>query len=337
MWNTFGHDKAVAILDRSLAAGRLSHAYLLAGPRHVGKMTLALDLARMVNCSSEERPCSRCDQCSRIARGVQVDIKTIGVEPERDGDGRGRVAISIEQVRELQREANLKPYEGKYRVFIFENAERLSEAAANSLLKTLEEPPEQVILALLATDASDLLPTIVSRCQVLELRPVGLSLLAGELEGRFELESDRARELGRLSGGRPGWAIRAVTEPEFLERREARLEAIEAAIHGTLAERFDYAMALAASSTRDRDAGREELALWLEWWRDVLVTSEGGGDFVTNLSRSATVKQASVSLSSAQIAGALGALLDTREHLERNVNPRLALEDLMLRLPRPDG
>ena len=140
MWRTAGHDKAVNILGRALGEGRTAHAYLVTGPEHVGKMTLALDLARAVNCSGAERPCDACAQCRRVDRGLHADVRVVGVEPGPSG-GRQRVAIGIDQVREVQREASLKPYEGSSRVFIFDRAERLTEEAANSLLKILEEPP----------------------------------------------------------------------------------------------------------------------------------------------------------------------------------------------------
>ena len=122
-WRTFGHDKAVNVLQRSLTEGRLSHAYMLTGPPNVGKMTLALDLARAVNCLGDDRPCGECDQCGRIERGVHADVSVIG---PGDGDSSSqRVLVGIDQVREAQRQASLKPFEGRSRVFVFSNAEQM--------------------------------------------------------------------------------------------------------------------------------------------------------------------------------------------------------------------
>ena len=335
LWRTVGHEAAVNALQRSLREGRLSHAYLLVGPRHVGKMTLAIDLAQAVNCLEEEVPCGRCNQCRRIADGIHADVHVVGVDSSGARDGRGRVAISIDQVREVQRQASLKPYEGRYRVFIFDGAEHLSEEGANSLLKILEEPPEQVILVMLALDAEGLLPTIVSRCQRLNLRPAPLSLVTGELESRYSVDHDKAEQIVRLSGGRLGWAIQAVSQPDMLDRHLDRLRRVEEIVQAGLERRFAYAANLASGFADNRESVRQELDLWLQWWRDVLAAKEGALELVTNLSRADTVQAVAEALSSSQIVRAIRSVRGTIEHLELNVNPRLALEELMLALPDP--
>ena len=335
MWQTIGHDKAVNVLSRSLESGRLSHAYLLAGPRHVGKMTLAMDLAKALNCLEDNKPCGECGQCMRIDRRLHADVQVVGLEAGEPGEGPRRVAIGIDQVREVQREASLKPYEGRYRVFIFDEAERMSEDAANSLLKTLEEPPDQVVLVLLAPDAGALLPTLVSRCQVLELRPVPRAKIAAELEAHHGVDGARADEIARLSGGRPGWAISAAAAPEMLESLSEKLGSFQDIVQSGLEERFAYAASLASSTARNRESGRQELTSWLAWWRDVLLVNHGTPQFATHLSDIEQLKALAAGLSSAQVARAIGAIGETMEHLERNANPRLALENMMLEMPRP--
>jgi DNA polymerase-3 subunit delta' len=314
---------------------RLAHAYLLVGPEGVGKMTLALDLARAVNCLGADRPCGECDQCARIDRGVHVDVRIVGVGGPQGGDGRARVAIGIDQVREAQREAGLKPYEGAYRVFIVNGAERLSDEAANSILKFLEEPPGQAILVLLASDDTRLLPTIVSRCMKLELRPLPADVVAVEIERRFDLDGERAKELARLSGGLLGWAIRASREPRLTEAREEALAAFEEALEGDLERRFSFAAEVATAFGRDRESVGRDLDLWLSWWRDVLMVREGLPAMVTNLSRTDGTGSMAETLSSEQIGRAMKAVRAASDHLASNVNPRLALEELMLVLPRP--
>lgn len=331
---TIGHDNVAASLQRAFSEGRLAHAYLLAGPRHLGKMTMALDLARLVNCQGEAPPCGECDQCTRITHGLHADVQVVAIEAMEADKARRRVTIGIEQVRELLRAVSLKPYEGRYRVCIFDGAERLTEDAANALLKTLEEPPEQVILVLLTTNVESLLATIVSRCQRLDLRPLDLSLVAGELKSRFGADDERAEEIARLSSGRIGWAFLAMSQPELLETRSATLEAIETAVHDGLEGRFSYANGLASQAAADRDLARQTLELWTEWWRDVMVVKVGAPELVANLSRIDGFRAASDALSQAQVVGAIGAVQEARVNLERNVNARLALEGLMLALPR---
>ena len=184
MWKTVGHDRAVTLLRRGLEIGRTSHAYLISGTARVGKMTLALDLTAALNCTGSTRPCGECGQCGRIARGLHADVRVIGTESPGGEQGRPRISIGIDQVREVRREANLRPFEGSFRVLIFDGVERLTAEAANSILKLLEEPPDQVVLILLSSDAAAVPATIASRCQLLELRPLPFQDRRGGAAGR---------------------------------------------------------------------------------------------------------------------------------------------------------
>ena len=133
-------------------------------------------------------------------------------------------------MREVQREASLRPSEGKYRVFIFDRAEYLSQGAATALLKTLEEPPDQVIFILAATDSDRLLPTISSRCQTYRLRPIRQSVIAEHLKSQYEAEEEAAEEIARLSEGRIGWAISTVADPSVLEAIEEKITTVESVV-----------------------------------------------------------------------------------------------------------
>ena len=368
-WHTIGHDKAIATLSRSMRTGRMAHAWLLAGPANVGKMTLALDIARLVNCTaadSAERPCDECHQCRRIADSLHADVRVVSQGGSSGGATR-RTAISVEQIREVQREAVLKPYEGRYRVFIIEGAENFTQEAANALLKMLEEPPEAVIFVLLASEVREntvdesagnvtyspeseqdrisalleavpqvggVLPTILSRCQVLELRPLPVSQVHAELERRLDLSPDDATEISRLSAGRLGWAIEVASDPQALARRGERLSEIETVLAGALDEKFAYAEKIAAIFGRSRNAVYEELQLWLGWWRDVLVVHEDNDELAVNISRLDALRAASSHCTSAQVVEALRAIQQTTAMLESNVNPRLCIEGMLLRMPQ---
>ena len=333
MWRTFGHDGAVDTLKRSLQAGRVAHSYLVSGPRQVGKMTLALDLCRAVNCLGEERPCGACNQCRRIERSLHADVHVVGVGGSGRPGGRARASIGIDQVREVQREASLKPFEGASRCFVFDGAERMTVEAANSLLKTLEEPPPQVLIILLAVQTDALLTTLVSRCRVLELRQVPAAAISRRLVDDYGLEAGDADEIARLSAGRPGWAIEAVGSPELREAAAERLQAIEETLQAGIEGRFAYAARMASAFSRDRETGREELALWLAWWRDALMAREGLDELVTYASRQGAMASITGAMSESDVVGAVKAVLETGRLLERNVNPRLAFESMMLRMP----
>jgi DNA polymerase-3 subunit delta' len=173
-WQTIGHEWAVELLQQSLETDRVAHAYLLSGPPQIGKTRLALDLAQALNCEQPEPPCGQCPACLKIERGTHPDVRVI------EGEGAGG-SIKIAQVRQLQREAVLSPYEGRYRVFVLRRMDLATLEAANSLLKTLEEPPAQVVLILTAVQAEQLPSTVISRCQRLDLRPLSRHIVEASL------------------------------------------------------------------------------------------------------------------------------------------------------------
>ena len=327
MWNTIGHDSAVALLRRSLNEGRLAHAYMITGPRHLGKMTLAMDLARALNCTAAERPCGECTQCDRVSRGLHTDVKVVGVEKG--------VMIAIDQVRETQREVSLAPFEGASRVVIIDEAERLSQEAANGMLKALEGPPDQVVLVLLAPDTGAVAPTLSSRCQLLELPRVPGATIVDALIRNHGVDAAMADQIARIARGRPGWAFRAAEDPQILENLSHKLAELEEIVAGNIEERFAHAASVASAFDRDRDAGRRDLDMWLDWWRDLMLVKAGTPEFMTHVSRLEPMRTAAAKLTSAQIARTIAAIGETVSFLERNVNSRLALEQLFLSLPRP--
>ena len=334
MWTVRGHELLVTQLDRSIRAGRFAHSYLLAGPPQVGKRTLAINMAQALNClSPENAPCQECVQCTRIALGHHADVQVIGLRRGQDG-GPSRREIGIGDVREVERQASLTPAEGRMRVFIFDGAEHMSEEASNALLKTLEEPPNQVMIVLLTSWEDSLLPTILSRCRRLELRPMALAEVVKELVDLQGLEEEQAQIIARLSMGRLGWALAAVAEPSILEKRREELERLGQLPAATLQERFSFASDLASLYYRDRYEAEETLQLWLGWWRDLLLIREGAETFIHNLDMADVLRRQAREWTSEQITGFVKAILATAGALDSNANARLALEVLMLALPK---
>ncbi len=233
MWQIVGHRRAVRLLQNSIDANRVSHAYLLSGPRHIGKFTLAKEFAKALNCTEEAaRPCGQCRSCRKIDRGVHPDVQSIDLED-------GSKNISIDAVRRLQEGVALRPAEGRTKVYLLREAERLSEAAANSLLKTLEEPPPSVVMVLTTLDATMLLPTLVSRCQQIGLRPIPTKEIEAVLRQRFADSPERARLLATLARGRMGWALQAASNPSILDGRNELLDRLAAGIVSQRAKEAD--------------------------------------------------------------------------------------------------
>ena len=333
-WGLIGHEAAVGELERGLKADRLSHAYLITGPAHVGKLALSIRLAQAVNClSPQDAPCLGCSSCRRIGSGQHPDI--LVVEPGATEEGRARRDISIDDVRALQHAATLNPYEGNSRVFIVNGAELLSEEASNSLLKVLEEPPPRSLLLLLTTAADGLLSTIRSRCRRIELRPAPMSDIAALLQQQEELPSDEAEKVARLSLGCPGWAISAARDPSILDERAEEAGRILQLVHGGMEQRFAYSGELAGMFFRERDAAKEHLYLWLRWWRDLLLVKEGAAQYAADSDYLAQQQELAESLSTAQIVGFLQAMDRTLDALDANANARIALDVMMLKVPVP--
>ncbi len=334
MWDVIGQPRAVELLRHSLESGRLAHAYLFVGPPHVGKTTLAINLAQALNCEHGEQPCGNCRSCLRIAAGKHADVQIIRRLPDTSsGEAGPRKEIAIGQIRELQQAAALQPYEGKHRVFIVDGAEHLNEESANCLLKTLEEPPPKVLIIMLTVNDVRLLPTISSRCQRVELLPVPAQIIQQELIEHRQIEPDKAGVLSRLCRGGIGWAISASLDDRLRQERSLRLAELQSLATASLEQRFDFAAKLAAQFNKSRDSVEETLRLWLEWWRDLLLVKEGCAEFITNVDQEVTLRQQSEYYSLTEIRHFIEAVRAASGQLEQNANPRLVLEVLMLSIP----
>ena len=337
MWQVYGQDHILRQLGPSLKQGRLAHAYLLVGPPHVGKMTLAKQLAQGVNClEGPGVPCGDCAQCLRISQGHHADVRTITVGRGEEG-GPTRTVIGIDDVKEAMHHLNLKSYEGSCSVLIFDGAHLMSEEAANALLKTLEEPPPQVLILLLTTDEDAVLPTLRSRCRRLTLLPVPKDRIVETLVAQRQADPETAERLGRLSRGCLGWAITAWDDPQVLSQLEADLARIQDTCQSGLDTRFGYANELAGQFSREREPVRELLYLWLRWWRDLLLVKESTEEYMQNQDQLPQLRLQASGLSTAQVVETVKNLQQTLEALEHNANPRLALEVLMLGLPGGDA
>jgi DNA polymerase-3 subunit delta' len=319
-WQVIGHDWAVALLRRSLAANRVAHAYLFSGPPHIGKTRLALELARALNCGDSEPPCGQCPSCLRIAQGTHPDVRIVV------GEGAGE-SIKIEQVRALQREAALAPYEGRHRVLILRRVDLASNEAANSLLKTLEEPPAHVVLALTAVHAEGLPPTVVSRCQRLELRPLAHHVIGTALVERG-CPPAQAQLLARLSGGRIGWALSASQDDTLLDERERELDQLHVLLAADRVDRIKFAL----ESSRDPVALQRQIELWTTWWRDLLLMCCQNDRHIVNADCIDSLRLLAKQTTLSQTWRMLRALEATGEQLAANVNRRLSLEGLLLKL-----
>lgn len=325
-WDVLGHEWAIRMLSDHAIRDRLHHAYLLTGPRGVGRRTIAVRFAQLINCTNQLGPgipCRGCHNCIRIERMQHPDVSI--VQAEQEGGN-----LKVDQVRDLQRSLSLTPYEARYRVALLLRFEEANDNAANALLKTLEEPSPRVLIILTARSVEDLLPTIVSRCEVIRLRPIPLGILAEALQSRWEIPAERARLLAHLSGGRPGYALRLYHEPERLELRQQWLDDHRRLLGASRIERFTYADNL----TKDRDRTRRALETWLTIWRDVLLRAVGVDTQITNVDRIDEIDTLASRLETPAARQAVWLMERTLALLSTNVNARLATEVMFLELPK---
>jgi DNA polymerase-3 subunit delta' len=328
-WEMLGHSWAVELLKNHLANNRTRHAYLFTGPSGIGRRTLALRLAQALNCIQPVNPgvpCGTCRNCRLIPVMQHPDV-SISQADQVGG------TLKVDQIRELQHTLSLTPYEAQYRVALLLRFEEANPSAANALLKTLEEPPPCVVLMLTAQDSQSLLPTIVSRCELVRLRPLSLGLVSEGLQAHFGVEAESARLLAHISGGRPGYAIRLHQDPEFMKKRQSWLEEHQRLLSANRLMRFAFAETLAS----DKDDLESVLRVWSSFWRDIFLTTSGSSSPLTNIDWKKEIQMLASTVTLSKAVEMVKSVENTSDLLTRNINARLAIEVLTLDLPYIKG
>lgn len=336
-WNLLGHEWAVDMLRQHVVHDEVRHAYLFTGTSGLGKRTLALRFAQALNCErpvSAGVPCLLCKTCAQIEAMKYVDLNVIEPTIKDPKDGKIFIPhpngeIRIDQIRDLQKSFNLKPYQSKYKVSLFIRFETANENASNALLKTLEEAPAHAILILTAENTEQLLPTINSRCEILRLRPLPIESVTSDLMSRG-IEEERARLLAHLSGGRPGYARKLIEDVTLLEKREERLNDLQTLLPAPRVEKFSYADKLA----KDKDVMRQTILVWLSYWRDVLLRVAGAETSLINIDRNMEIEFLAGRLDLSSARKVVSNHEATLEKMDKNVNAKLLAEVLLLDLPK---
>jgi DNA polymerase-3 subunit delta' len=362
----FGQDMAVTALQRALESDRLAGAYLFVGADGTGKRTVAQALAQAAACThpipTPYDACGECESCRRAQSGAHPDIATIAPAGEQIligqlWDRQGKQGAGV-----LSRTLSFAPVVGRRRVYIVEKADRLSEAAANSLLKVLEEPPPYALFLLLAPHPARVLPTILSRCQVIRLRAVPRSDLAAFLQETASLNSERAATVAAYSEGRIGQAVtlskgsaigaeigRVLDFAESLPQapRYRALRAAEqlrklasqaiALVGEEAQEASEAASAQAdAGSVKEKTARKQYAAVFdllVTFYRDLLAIRVGASaGALVNLDRVNTLRGLAAAGSPERWRACLDALLSARRRLDANANIALVTEILLMNL-----
>jgi DNA polymerase-3 subunit delta' len=358
-----GQERVAGYLRAAVESDSASHAYLFVGPQGSGKRTAAKALACALIC--EDNGCGACHACARVRRGAHPDVHTI--EPE------GSATYLVEQVRdELVPDMWLAPADARVKVYIIDRAEALGDSSANAFLKTLEEPPPSVRIVLLTDDYDGVLPTIVSRCQVVRFAPVTPSRAAALLAERTGVGPAEARAALAASSGIVPRALEFLRSPVRIEARatmlavmrdlpvmdgrdvlvsarellkavRAPLEDVKVRQESEMRERVEFmgrqaqvkdveARNKRELTSRERESVGELMAVAESWLRDALASSVGATAQVANSDASDDIAVAGECMSPAAVEEALEAVRRARRRVSYNVSPQLAVEAMLFEI-----
>ena len=330
-WNLVGHEWAVDMLKKHVIHGTMRHSYLFAGPPGIGRRTLALRFAQALNCPwplEPGVPCGQCRDCKQIEVMQHIDLHILQAVDE---EGKPRIGgtLKVDQIRDVRRLLSYKPYQSNYRLALFLRFGEANDSAANALLKTLEEAPSYAVLILTADNPEQLLPTIVSRCEVLRLRPLRIEQVRQALEEKG-YETNQAKWMAHVSGGRFGTALRLIGSESLLVEREERLNDLQSLISASRVEKFAYADKL----SRDKESMRQAILIWLSYWRDVMLRTARARTPLVNIDRNLEIEDLASRMDLSSARRLVTDLESTLEKMDGNVNSRLLAEVLLLDLPK---
>ena len=319
--------KPIRLLTAFLQKGTTPHALLFTGIEGVGKRMTALTFAMACNCMNAKQgtqhqdtasnPCLRCRSCRKIKSGNHPDI--IFIKPSGP-------FIRINQIRSLCHTLGMKPYEARQRVVIISEAQAMNPEAGNALLKVLEEPPERTLLILTALQTSDLLPTIVSRCQLIRFNPISPKNIAGFLVGKKGLAPSDAMILATLANGSLSKAI-LMDQADWIKRRNWLIDEIETLPSRSVGPRLAFAERLA----KNKDVLADSLEVIKLWLRDLVIYHYDPAKII-NRDLVDKIQSASQRMRVESILSKLDAILSAQKNMSANSNLRLTLEVLTFRL-----
>ena len=312
-----GHNRIIEVFRRSIRSGKTAHSYIFEGPVGCGRKKTAFALIQALFCNAAvDDSCGICPACRKVASGNHADIHLVEPLPDKRD-------ISIDQLRELQRDLALRPYEAPRKVCLLDPAERMSVNAANSLLKTLEEPPGRAIIILLTENADALLPTIRSRCQLVRFAPLSSESIKLLLENTG-IEGSAAALLAQMADGSMQRALELDNET-LSNRRELLLKHLSSINIAQIASIFNASEELSGN----REEVLETIDMLLSIYRDLIHLAAGCGDII-NTAISPALESLATALSLEQTLKVAGDVMAARRAVQQNANVKLALDHLFI-------
>jgi DNA polymerase III subunit delta' len=314
-----GHEQQIKLLQRAIKQERVTHAYLFIGPRGIGKSMIAHWFATKLMCKNSTEADCTCLSCQKIAAFNHPDLHWFTSQGNK---------IKIEQIRDLQKAVQYKPYEGQRKIFIIDDADTMTVEAANSLLKVLEEPPKDTIFVLLAATSYSILPTILSRCQQINFNSLS-EVEITDILTIADIKQERAKAIAPLANGSAGKALELAQSEEAMEKRDKILESLINLKSSSLLSVFKLAEEL------EKEKGQMDfiLDIILFWYRDLLIWKEiKDENLLINIDQIKQYQKFEDQINKRSLIKAIEIIEDGRKKIAANTNLRLALEGMLIRL-----
>lgn len=320
--NIVGQSKTKKILKDAITDNRISHAYLFTGNNDLGKSEMAKEFAQTIFCQKKVTDnCGSCLSCRKIKHGNHPDFKIIKVKE-------GHKNILIDQIRELKKEVNYKPYESKYKVYIIDHAEKMTVQAQNSLLKTLEEPPEYVIIILTNENKNELIPTIISRCQNVKLYNQPVEIVKDYLMKSKNFDEEQAKLYAILSRGKYKKAEKLALKEDFIKTREEIIKLIANINNKDRLEVFESADYLIEVSKNNFFV----FELFLSFFRDIIIQKRNGNDDIINFDFEEYIIDSAKDYTTEQIYKLINLVNQYRDYYLKNIKKDLLFPSLLLKI-----
>jgi len=356
-WNIIGHNKITHFLEQAIKNGSLSHAYLFYGPRQIGKRTLVKKFILNLMCYSADSsksniPCEECDQCRQIKKNIHPDVTLIKKEKDKKD-------ITVEQIRELQDKLAVHSFFKNYKIAVIENVEQMNLASANALLKTLEEPTKKTILILTSQNVNKIPKTVLSRVQKIKLLPVSTREIFDHLlsptsfasrssnpiattdkkpleatAGRLQVNREMADHLAKLAAGRPGRALIFLYNKDLWEIYTAQLKNFFSLANTSRINRLKFVEKFLSGKetlVQKVEMITPVLNLWQLIIRDLFLHKVEQDDKIINITAGDMINNIDSKYSLIDLINLQKYINITKYYLQKNVNPRLALENLLLK------
>lgn len=315
-----GHEREIDILKNAIKTSRIFHCYLFTGEKSLGKKLVALAFAKTLLCKNEGmEPCNSCSSCIKFDNFNHPDFELI--EPEKG-------LIPKNKIDDMIKSMAIAPLESKRRIIIIDECDKMGIEAQNELLKTLEEPPPYVNIILITSNVNNLIPTILSRSQIIKFYPVDSQRIAELLMEKYKKTSEEANFIAHFTKGSVGQSIILSQSEEFFNLREDTINIIHKVLTGdriSLMNSVDFFL-------ENKDSIENIMDIILYWFRDLLIYKEvGDSPLIVNKDKIQLLSKETF-LNNHRINGIIEYVLKTKEYIESNVNFQLAIETMLLKI-----